>query len=74
MTSIYSQAVNALPASDIDHHESDLYIRKTPTSEKLIAQYPYQNIVNTFRCAIEHDVWYEIPFAYDPFWEERSRK
>lgn len=73
MKSIYAQAVVMLPASDIDHHESDLYLRKTPASEKLVAQYSYRNIVTTFRCAIEHDVWYEIPFAYDPFWEERRR-
>ncbi len=74
MKSIYQKAIKTLPAKDIDHHESDLYLRKTAKSIKLISEYEFKNNVSWFRCAIEHDIWYEIPFAYDPFWEGRTRQ
>lgn len=72
--SIYQRANEALPAQDIDHHESDLYLRKTPAADAIIAGYEYKNNVSVFRDAIEHALWYEIPFAYDPFWQGRARK
>ena len=53
-----------LSPQDIDHHCSDLYIRKTGVLEKLIKQYEYKNFVKVFRDNIEHTLWYEIPFAY----------
>lgn len=74
MKSIYQKAVEALPAEDIDHHESDLYIRKTPASVKLLSEYEYKNNIFWFRDAIDNVIWYEIPFAYDPFWENRGIK
>ena len=72
--SIYKVAVESLPARDIDHHESDLYLRKTPATTAIIAGYEYKNNVSVFRDAIENALWYEIPFAYDPFWNGRVRK
>lgn len=69
--SIYEQAVATLPATDIDHHESDLYLRKTSLSTKLVDEYRFKQNVSTFRDGIENDIWYEIPFAYDPFWAKR---
>lgn len=71
MKSIYQKAVEALPHQDIDHHESDLYLRKTSESERLIMEYKFRSNVTVFRDAIENALWYEIPFAYDPFWENR---
>lgn len=72
--SIYRQALERLPKTDIDHYESDLYLRKSPASVALIANYEYKNIVSWFKDAIENGIWYEIPFAYDPFWENRGMK
>lgn len=74
MKNIYKTAVATLPAKDIDHHESDLYIRKTPAADLIIEEYEYKNIVSVFRDAIENVLWYEIPFAYDPFWERRVKQ
>ena len=71
---IYEYAVKLLPAEDIDHHESDLYIRKTPESTALINKMQYKNsgLLSTFRSNIEpHDIWYELPFCYTPVWQER---
>lgn len=71
MKSIYQKAVETLPAQDIDHHESDLYLRKTSESEQLIAEYKFRSNVTVFRDAIGNALWYEVPFAYDPFWKSR---
>ncbi len=35
----YDEAVRRLPAAHIDHHESDLYIKVTPDSMKLVEEY-----------------------------------
>lgn len=66
-----------------DSHASDLYIPKTEQTTKLISEYEFKENVTTFiantedvRCrACGHkikqpkEVWYDIPFAYAPFWE-----
>jgi len=66
-------AMKTLPAEDIDHHESDLYIRKTPESTALINKMQYKDcgLLTTFRDQIEGDIWYELPFCYSGFWQER---
>ena len=52
-----------------DSHGSDLYAKKTPESEAIVRAYEFRGIVKTFIDNIEKTLWYEIPFAYDPFWE-----
>ncbi len=74
---LYEKAVATLPAKDIDHHCSDLYIRKTSASDALIREYEEMGkknpgttmTVTVFRDNIDHVLWYEIPFAYDPHWK-----
>ena len=56
---------------DMDHHESDFYVKKTSISTKVIENYKFKNQVKTFRSQIDKKTWYDIPFAYDPFWEEK---
>ena len=71
MRDIYEKAIEMLSPNDIDHHESDLYLRKTLKSEKLINEYEFINLVSVFRDNIDNELWYEIPFAYTPYWERR---
>lgn len=59
-------AAAALPACDIDHHASDLYIRVTPESLSLINRFQYRHMVKTFVDNIDHVLWYDLPFCYDP--------
>lgn len=63
---IYIEAYKGLPLKDIDHNSfsSDLYLRLTPESVKLIDRYKYKQYVKTFRDNIDHVLWYEIPFAF----------
>lgn len=70
ITFIYEEAVANLPAEDIDHHCSDLYLCKTPEASALIRRYKFANQVTTFRSHLDGKIWYEIPFAFTPYWTD----
>ncbi len=53
----------------IDHKGSDLYIPVTDETRKLVSDYEYKQGVTTFTSQIDGGLWYDIPFAYDPFFE-----
>ena len=55
-----------------DHHESDLYFPMTEETTEILNQYPdkFQS-ARIFRSNIDHNLWYEVPFAYMPFWREK---
>lgn len=57
---------------EIDHHESDLYVKVTPESRKIVDAYEFRCNVTTFRSRIDGTTWYDIPFAFDPFWIKAS--
>lgn len=67
--SVYEQLQAA--GVPLDHHESDLYAKVTPVSRAIVAGYEHRAIVQTF-CGSDGTAWYDIPFAYLPFWEVRS--
>lgn len=59
--------LKGIPEEDIDHHETDLYLRKTPeVTAKVINKLPdtYKKNVTTFIDNIDHVTWYEIPFVF----------
>ena len=51
---------------------SDLYLKVTPVSTALIKQYDFKKNVTKFRDNINHEPWYEIPFANTDLWESRG--
>lgn len=61
---VYKIAVEQMPAEHIDHWCSDLYLKATPISRKIVKDYKYKRFVTTFRSNIDGSLWYEIPFAY----------
>lgn len=63
-STVYAAAVERLPACDIDHYCSDLYLRVTPASEQLRNRYQYPRQVTIFTDAIDGVLWYEFPFCY----------
>lgn len=70
---IYTEAVKTLPACDIDHHAADLYIRKTPASDAIIARLNNKALLSTFRDGIDGSIWYDLPFCFIPFWEAEDK-
>ena len=53
---------------EIDHHESDLYVPVNDVTQRIIEAYEFKSNVQRFVSQIDRTLWYDIPFAYDPFW------
>ena len=60
----------------IEHsnHASDLYIPVNEVTKKLIAEYEFKKNVTRFINNIDGKPWYDVPFAYGPFWENVAKK
>lgn len=57
-----------------DSHYSDLYLKDTPEARQLIACYRSRSSVTSFISNIApHVRWFDIPFAYAPYWRERCK-
>jgi len=52
---------------ELDNHESDLYIKVSPESTRIIDQ---SNLKFTTFFS-KREKWYEIPFMYEPYWEAK---
>lgn len=63
-----------LPAEDLDHHASDLYVRKTEKSTEIINKLNNKALLSTFIDNIEGKEWYELPFCYNPECGEQNEK
>ena len=58
---------------NVNHHESDLYIEKTPLSEEIISDFEHKNNVTIFKSNIDDKAWYDVPFSFSPYWERRVK-
>ena len=57
----------------MDNHESDLYLKVTHESQELIRKYDKNLTATIFKNQIDNTFWFDIPFAYLPFWENKPR-
>lgn len=74
MTNIYERAVAA--GLTISSHESDLYIKSTPEADELIRVHRLTAATANERKFVADDgtgVWWDCPFAYQPYWDARTR-
>lgn len=69
---IYAAALAVLPPEDIDHHASDLYLRKTPASTALVERLTTKVLLSTFK-SWDGSVWYDLPFCFTPYWENPAK-
>ena len=70
MIEIYYEAKESMLPEEIGNHCSDLYLLKNAVSEKLVARYEFRCDVKTFRSQIDGKIWYDIPFAYYPYFKK----
>lgn len=74
--SLYSELVQA--KIETDSHESDLYFPYTPESRAILARHPVARGVarHFINQAEPHkgELWVDVPFAYEPWWEKRVGK
>lgn len=70
--SLYQMLVSA--GIEVSSHASDLYFPVTEESRRILERYEFKQNVTTFRNNIDGKLWYDAPFAFDPFWEEVKGK
>ena len=68
MKTIYEQLKEA--GIPLDHHESDLYALLTPESTAIISKWSFLSSVTTFKSQVDGKTWYDLPFAFQPFWDK----
>ena len=73
-TTDFMGAVRAagIPAEHIDHWQSDLYLKVTPETTALVNKYRFKKQVTKFIDNIDHEPWYEVPFAYSAYFEDKQ--
>lgn len=69
MTHVYRLLKQA--GCKIDNHASDLYVLATTESSRIIRDSGKK--YGIFTSEIDGKRWFEIPFAYLPFWEAKQR-
>ena len=70
---LYDEIVKVTTPEQRGNWTSDLQCKVTKDTTAVIERYKYKHLVTTFRSAIDGTLWYEIPFAYTPWWEERCK-
>ena len=62
--------------AEMDHHESDLYVKSTPEVDAIIDKHYEADggmlLRYKFISQIDRKPWWEIPFAYKPFWDSKE--
>ena len=69
--SIYQQMIKT--GVPISNHSSDLYVKVTPATKAIIETYELKQSVSIFRSLLDKEEWYDIPFAFDPWWESKMK-
>jgi hypothetical protein len=74
--SVYEACVKA--GVEIEHHYSDLYIPVNDVTRRIIGHFfsfaGSSNLVGTFTHQIKNALYYNIAFAYQPYWDAVSDK
>jgi hypothetical protein len=57
----------------LSNHESDLYFADTPASRAILARWFQQaRLATRFENQIDGATWWDVPFAFLPWWEDRA--
>lgn len=71
---MYQQLLElGMKESEIGNWCSDLHVLKNNISTKFVNEYEFKQNVKTFRSEIDGLMWYEIPFAYSEYYNDRSK-
>lgn len=67
---IYQKMADA--GVEINSHYSDLYVPVNDVTIEIVEYYKYRKIVSVFRDQVSGKLSYDIPFAYDPYWNKKQ--
>jgi len=68
--SIYTELKEA--GVPLDDNRSDLYAKVMPESKVIVDAYEFKVNVSVFVSMMDGDKWYDIPFAFDPFFDAKG--
>ena len=76
--SLYRRFIaGGIPPEEIDHHCSDLYVKVSLKSKMILDEFmrtsPIKCFVERFKANDGSGWWYDIAFAYEPFWEMKAK-
>lgn len=57
-----------------DSYRSDLYILASVEAKRLLKKHEVKPWPSTFVCNVDKRIYYDVPFAFDPYWESRTTK
>jgi hypothetical protein len=57
-----------------DSHASDLYLPVNKQTRDLLKTYEFLANVQIFVSQIDGKLWYDVPFAYRPYWDSKTKK
>lgn len=68
--SLYTTLVEA--GVEVSNWQSDLYFPINDTTRQILASFPKEkSIAKTFMSNDTKKLTYEVPFAFDPYWEKK---
>ncbi len=67
--SLYTDLIEA--GQPVSNWQSDLYTPVNATTRALLKKHGITT-ATTFKNRVEGGIWYDVPFMFDPFWEERK--
>lgn len=68
--SLYTDLIGA--GQPVSNWQSDLYCPVNEVTRALLKQHDKK--ATAFKSKIDQKLWFEVPFAYDPYWEKRGMK
>jgi hypothetical protein len=66
MKTLYDECLEA--GFDLDHHESDLYIKDCQAVRTLLNQRGRE--FTQFTSQVDGKIWLDVTFAYQPYWDK----
>ena len=58
----------------VENRYSDLMFPMNEQTTAILSNFPEEKkISTTFLDNVSHTTWYEVPFAYTPYWEKRMQ-
>lgn len=67
---LYDKMLNA--GVEIANHCSDLYVPVNEITRSIVNDYQFKANVTQFTSNIDGKQWFDIPFAFLPWWEARE--
>lgn len=57
---------------EMSNHESDLYLKCGAVADALVKECDTHGNARRFRNQLDGALWWDIPFAYAPWWQKRG--